>query len=337
MVTLLTDFHRPSFRIMGGYYRRALQTIGYEVDEIPTPIGGAARAEAEARGLGDLVLHNTLGSAFVPYQGRVNVALPVHEWSRYPSDWSRALNEFQEIWVTTRHVADVLAASGVSVPLYLAPPPLDWEGEWKGVGRAGDPSDAFRFLSVGAGHFRKGHHLLMEGFARAFPNGEGATLTIKTDASCDWRSPAKGVSIVAEEWGRDKIRAVFADSDAYASASLGEGLGLPIVEAILSGLPVVTNCWGGHASLLDRGGFVQIAHRVIEQPFCSRPEFFAPGQQCAYSDPDTIAEALQQVASMSRAQRSEIAATALRAFKSGPYAHERALANLAERMEALGC
>jgi glycosyltransferase involved in cell wall biosynthesis len=95
--------------------------------------------------------------------------------------------------------------------------------------------------------------------------------------------------------------------DLFASASLGEGLGLPVAEAILAGLPVLANDWGGHRDLLRAGAFFPIPHAVVPQPFCSRPDYYAPGQRCAVASVEGIAQALRRAARTSVTTRLEMA------------------------------
>ena len=91
--------------------------------------------------------------------------------------------------------------------------------------------------------------------------------------SCEWKSPRDDIILIKEEWSREKLLAEYENHDCFVSTSLAEGLGLPIAEAIMAELPVCTNYWGGHKSLLTLEGFVEIEHEEIIQPFTSEPAF----------------------------------------------------------------
>jgi glycosyltransferase involved in cell wall biosynthesis len=259
---------------------------------------------------GAIVLHNTLGYRFAPVDGAFNVAVPFHEWSRYPSQWSERLNGFDDVWAATSYLESVLRKSGVTAPMRFAPPALDQhppraKSSWKA-------QRPFRFLFVGAPHFRKGHHLLIEGFRRFVGTGAAAALTIKTSADCPWTVRDPRIRIIAEQWPLERLWRVYQGHDAFVSASLGEGLGLGVAEAMLARLPVVTNRWGGHMDLLHPGGYVRIPHSLVPQPFCSQPDFYAPGQQCALSSPDSIASAMATMLDMRASAREEQAERAHR-------------------------
>jgi glycosyltransferase involved in cell wall biosynthesis len=292
-VALLTDFARGSYEVIGRLYRLTLEGAGVPVAEEPIPTNAEEREKATGRLAGKIVLHNTIGPLFHPLARSFNIALPHHEWSRYPKGWVDTLNRFDEVWATSDFVVEIMRDSGVKTPILFMPPALDADAvpqktDWK-------PGTPFRFYSCGEAHFRKGFHLLMEGFMEAFPETGEARLVIKTSPSCKWTPPREDIEIVTRWMTRDDLLADYKNHDVYVSASLGEGLGLPLAEAAFAGLPVTANFWGGHESLLAEGGFFKIESRVVDQFFCSDPSYFAPGQKCALSTPQMIGEALRRV------------------------------------------
>lgn len=298
-IVILSEPSVASYGAIGALYRDTFHAMGLPATLAAYP----AHLPRVARG--SVVLHNTLGFRFTPIAGARNIAVPFHEWSRYPAAWAARLNAFDEVWAASDHLVTVLRTSGITVPVRLLPPALDLRPPlprttWSG----GRP---FRFLFVGEPHFRKGHHLLIEGFRRLGRRPSHVTLTLKTAADCPWQVADAGITRVASRWSTARMRRLYADHDAFVSASLGEGLGLGVAEAMLARVPVATNAWGGHTSLLSPGGFMPIPHRVVDQPFCSRPEFYAPGQQCALSSPEAIAEAMERLLSLPARTRRAMA------------------------------
>jgi len=301
-IVILSDRHRRSYMVIEALYCAAFVRLGVPVLTEVTPPDAEGRALLAARHAGRIVLQNTLGEGFVPLPGCRNVAMPLHEWSLYPRPWAERLNAFDEVWVASRHLLEVMQRSGVTVPVRELPPPLDCDPV--------PPKDdcvarvPFSFYFCGEPHFRKGHHLLLAAFLEAFPEPGVARLTIKTSGGCDWQAPRSDIRIVAEEWGREQCLAAYREHDCFVTASLGEGLGLPLAEAILAGLPVAANFWGGHRSIVAPGGFFEIPHREVDQPFASRPEFYTPGQCCALSDVPAVATTLRTVVSSTAEMRS---------------------------------
>jgi len=293
----------PSYGTIGEIYQATFRAMGlasriaaYPTEDLPDAPRGA------------VVLHNTLGFRFRPVPGARNIAVPYHEWSRYPAAWAAHLNRFDQVWAASESLAAVLRTSGVTVPIRFVPPALTLQPpRRKEAWRSKGP---FRFLFVGEPHFRKGHHLLIEGFRR-LRAGRHASLTIKTSPDCSWTVPDKTIRLIRSRWTRSRLDQLYARHDAFVSASLAEGLGLGVAEAILARLPVATNYWGGHTTLLTPGGYMRIAHRVVPQPFCSQPDFFAPGQQCALSSPDAVASAMDRLITMTaRARRAQASCAA---------------------------
>lgn len=309
-VLILSDQQIGSYARIGDLLARTLETVGMQVDH--APLGGSASAASVPAGT--LVIHNTIGPRFQPSAGRREVAMVHHEWDRYPSSWVRTLNRYRAVWTTTRFVKATLRRSGVTVPIALVRPALDLDP----VPRKTDyrTSGPFRFFACGAPHFRKGFHLLMEGFTRAFPKVGEAELTIHTAPGGEWGTPRADIRVRDVRLSQEALFTQYREFDAFVSASLGEGLGLPVAEAILAGLPVLANDWGGHGDLLRPGAFFRLPHAVAPQPYCSRPDYYAPGQQCAVATVEQMARALRLVASSTSGARAAMAASARLALRA---------------------
>lgn len=326
-VVFLVDEDRPSYVEAARLYREAFATAGIPVREFD--YGSGVRSLH-----GAWVLHHTIGPLLRAVPGAYNTAVVFHEWDRYPAAWVATLNEFQSVWAPSTHVSDTLRASGVIVPMHVVPPPVAADDiPTKRSYRAASP---FRFLSIGEAHFRKGFHLLINGFLTAFPVEGEATLTLKVSASCAWRSPRSDVAIVADRLDRDDLFSVYRGHDAYVTASLGEGLGLPVAEAVMAGLPVAANLWGGHRDLVRPSQSWEIAHEVVPQLFCSDPSYFAVGQRCAWSSPEQVARTLRAVVAASPVERERRAVEARAALEES-HGLTRVAALVYERHDAIVC
>lgn len=89
---------------------------------------------------------------------------------------------------------------------------------------------------------------------------------------------------------RESLREIYWASDAYLQLSKAEGLGLPVLEAMCCGLPVVgTDCTGIAESLGDGRGCLVPAEYVDICPF--------DNQYRRWADPFEAAEALGRIAS----------------------------------------
>jgi glycosyltransferase involved in cell wall biosynthesis len=307
-VLLLSDDRLGSYKIIGDLFLATLRRARFDVEQRSLAEYASEQTKLLAFSRSRVVIQNTIGPRFNRFPGACNVALVHHEWDCYPGGWVKSLNGFDEVWATSTFVRDTLRRSGVIVPIKLKFPALDLETIPQKVDYA--HARPCRFLSCGEPHFRKGFHLLIEGFLEAFPVFGVATLTIKTSPGCEWRSPRDDIRIVTERFDRAALLGYYREFDVYVTASLGEGLGLPVAEAILAGVPVAANLWGGHRSLLKAPHFFRIPHVVAPQPFCSFPEYYAPGQQCAFSHPSAIAKILRRVAAAPAGKRKQMARAA---------------------------
>ncbi len=318
-VVFLVDTARGSYQRAADLYREAFEHLGIDVESRPY-------SDASARDLpGRWVVHHTIGPLFRPVVGAINTAVVFHEWDRYPSGWLSALNEFDALWAPSRHVERVLVSSGATTAVRYVPPPLAVDSPRTKV--AWTATGPFRFLSIGEPHFRKGFHLLLEGFTTAFPRVGEAELTLKISTGCDWSSPRPDIRMVPERLTRNELNQLLVSHDGYVTASLGEGLGLPVAEAVMALLPVAANRWGGHTEIVEPGAFWEIAHDEVPQLYCSHPAYYAPGQHCAYSSPDRIATTLRAVVDAGPGEREQRAREARAGLSR---AHGRALA--AERL-----
>ena len=124
------------------------------------------------------------------------------------------------------------------------------------------------------------------------------------------------------------------ESRLFRICQSGRGLGLPMAEAITAKLPVCTNYWGGHTSLLRRGNFTEINHEEIIQPYTSDPAFYAENQKCAYSSPSEVAKALMIFLKTSSTQREQMVDKAKRDFLKN-YGSESTSIKIKQRLEEI--
>jgi glycosyltransferase involved in cell wall biosynthesis len=330
-LVLLSDDTIGSYAVVGHLLATTLQDAGFIVDR--QRLDADCRRAFRGTKRRPIVIQNTIGPRFIAMPGCRNIAVVHHEWDRYPPAWVAVLNRFEEVWATTEFVKSTLRRSGVRVPLRLVRLALDLETV--PAKRNYQRHGPYRFLARGEAHFRKGFHLLFDGFCQAFPTVGKAQLHLHTSASCDWTPPRADITIRCERLTRDDVLASYREFDAFVSTSLGEGLGLPVAEAILAGIPVVTNDWGGHRSLVTPGAFFRIRHEVVPQPYCSRPEYYAPGQRCAVSHASAVAAALRSAVTTPAATTQRMTEMA-REGLLGRYGRRAARSRLRTVMATLG-
>jgi glycosyltransferase involved in cell wall biosynthesis/tetratricopeptide (TPR) repeat protein len=197
------------------------------------------------------------------------VVIQPWEFGSPPRDWLPLFaGDVDEVWVPSAFVRDCYLAAGVpgervvvvpngvdtAVFRPAAPPlPLHTRKRWK-------------FLFVGGTLHRKGIDVLLAAYSRAFTPGDDVCLVIKDMGT---QSYYRG------ETAQDRVRAFqaaagtpeveYLDADLAAEELAGlytacdclvhpyraEGYGLPVAEALASGLPVIVTGYGAAADFCD--------------------------------------------------------------------------------------
>jgi glycosyltransferase involved in cell wall biosynthesis len=257
---------------------------------------------------GSTLVQSFIPPLLTPAKGLHNVALVFHEWSRMPAQWIRALEGFDQVWVSSRYNEDVLRESGYQGRIRYIPAYLNLDDYQLKTDHSSEST--FRFLSVGEWHFRKGFHLLAEAFERAFDVSSPVELHIKTSSQASFSFSNEKIVIRSERLSDEEMKRLYADYDAYISTSLAEGLGLPVAEAMASALPVLAPGWSGLTEFCNDKTCMLLPHSLSQQPYCSRPDFYAPGQQCALVDLDKTADLMKEMVHSSPKKRGEMAKAA---------------------------
>ena len=176
------------------------------------------------------------------------------EFGSLPKAWIPMLGQVDEVWAYSRYVRDCyleaevprdkvhIVTLGVAPDVFrpgLEPLPLQAGPE-------------IRLLFVGGTIHRKGIDVLLAAFARAFRPGDGVGLVVKEmGAKSFYRGQTAGAEIAAlRERGyavdyidrilsEAEMAALYCSCNALVQPFRGEGFGLPIVEAMACGLPVI--------------------------------------------------------------------------------------------------
>lgn len=181
------------------------------------------------------------------------------EESRMPEPVVSAINRQLTLACTTsEYVSRTLMDNGVTAPLFSSG---DGADHILAVAPDHDAlphlEDGLHFLHISSCFPRKGIDVLLDAFGAAFCGDDGVTLVIKTfpnphhDIAAmlhDWRArhdnPPRVVLINAD-LSDGAIRALYLRCQVLVAPSRGEGFGLPMAEAMLHHLPVITTAFGG--------------------------------------------------------------------------------------------
>jgi glycosyltransferase involved in cell wall biosynthesis len=211
--------------------------------------------------LPDVALCHCLPSDLYRNDTKRKVAWTMWESSRIPfgnfeafgvpfGNWTEHINRHAErLVVPCRHNAEVFKNCGVDLPITVIPYGLDTD-IWPFVERP--ERDTFTVVQYGDLTSRKGPMEAVAAFQRAFPTERNVRLVLKTQhgrlgdgAMPIFNDPR--IQVINATFTRAQLIEMLAASDCFIWLSRGEGFGLPPVQAMLTGLPVVMTTHTGMA------------------------------------------------------------------------------------------
>lgn len=245
---------------------------------------------------------------------RINtVHLYAWEESGFPQGWMDDFNaNLQGISCLSSHVQKIMVDNGAAIPLRVGSCGVD---HWLSV--VADPTyqvegKSFRFLHVSSCFPRKGVDALLRAYGQAFSAADDVSLVIKTFANphnevhrwlqeaSEGRNDFPHVSIIEGDISDGQLRALYAQCHALVSPSRAEGFGLPMAEAMLMDLPVITTAWGGQLDFCTPDTAWLVDYRFVQ----ARTHFDLHGSVWADPDIDSLAAALRGVHEASPVERA---------------------------------
>ncbi len=213
----------------------------------------------------DVVSRNLYPPRVADMQSPINM-LHHYAWeeSGFPQNWVADFNSnLKGMTCLSNHVKKILIDNGVSIPMLTSGCGVD---HWERITPKEDyivNAKAFRFLHVSSCFPRKGADLLLDAYGLAFTSNDEVTLIIKTfenphNEIQQWLSERKAqnpqfpnVLVITADISDSELKALYQQCHVLVAPSKAEGFGLPMAEAMLSGLPVITTAWGGQLDFCD--------------------------------------------------------------------------------------
>jgi glycosyltransferase involved in cell wall biosynthesis len=180
------------------------------------------------------------------------------ESTELPDGWLEAFNAADEVWATSEWVSRVYRDAGVTRPIYVYHHGV--ADIWKKPQRRG-VDGTFRFLHIGEAAPRKGGQLALDAFLQEFKDDEDVEITFKCHFANYLRMWKAGqfsevdhpkVNIINDEYYESEMLKLFHDHDTLVYASYGEGFGLIPLQALATGMPVIsTYDWAPYADYIN--------------------------------------------------------------------------------------
>ena len=211
-------------------------------------------------------------------------------------EWINSINNMDLVIVPTTHVRDTFIRTGQIKTKILVVP--EWYQETLDFDPVKEIIDLdfgtkFNFLMVSqltslddVGD-RKNIFNTLKWFCETFQNDKDVGLILKTNLGRGTQIDRQNVHLTIENLLNNirksqfpKIHIVHGNMTDHEVTSLyrhpsikcfisltrGEGFGLPILDATIAGLPVITTNWSGHLDFMSLGKFIPVDYDLIEVP-----------------------------------------------------------------------
>ena len=215
-----------------------------------------------------------------------NIAVVPFETTKIPECWIDKINAFDALFVPCEHNVQMMIDSGIKIPIELIHWGVD-EKKFYPLERE-EKGGKFTFGTMGALTTRKGTDILVDAFMEAFPIKKypDVELLCKTSSSMypfAVRDSRVKVHMLAVDH-LDLINNFFKKVDCFVFPTRGEGAGLPVVEALATGLPVIATGWSGILDYMPEEAGWFLNYKLVPAKEFSEKVY---GSDCGYwAEPD---------------------------------------------------
>ncbi|MFC3747053.1 glycosyltransferase family 4 protein [Paenibacillus sp. GCM10012306] len=207
----------------------------------------------------------------------------VWETSKLPKGWLPHMNKFDAVCVPSRHNKRTLRNSGVKVPIFIIPHGVNTKEFHPNNKKMSLPGTAgrFTFVSVFGFQHRKNPEGLLRAYWEEFSSKDNVVLVIKTNGYAAhenerWiqakisqykkrlgiQKDTAPVIIIGRKLSESQLKGLYTLGDVFVLPTRGEGVGLPFLEALASGVPVITTSWGGQMDFLTPSNSFLIPYQL---------------------------------------------------------------------------
>lgn len=244
--------------------------------------------------------------------GSINLCYFAWEESQIPAELTQIFNRYLDgLLVPSNFVKQVLIDSGVYKPIQVTGHGIEQVLREERKTYSGYLGKSFRFLHISSGFPRKGLDVLLQAYSQAFTAADDVSLVIKTSPNIHntvheqirllqkTRAFPPDIILITDDLPTGYIIDLYQRCHALVAPSRGEGFGLPLAEAMLFGLPVITTRFGGQTDFCTE----ETSWLVDFQFEKSQSHLSTNSSVWANPDVNHLAQVMRQVYQTSEEQR----------------------------------
>lgn len=205
------------------------------------------------------------GNDMMKFYGSQRIGYTVWETTRIPPDWVEQLNALDDVWTVSKFCKKSFEDSGVTKDVKIVHEGVDTTIFHPYVDKLQkkDP-EYFTFLSIFKWEDRKSPDILLEAFSEEFDPKEKVGLVLQCynpfirdfdpyERLFGLNLPKHApINVVPPVQTHADLARLYASADCFVLPTKGESWGLPLIESLACGTPVITTNFGGSLEFVDK-------------------------------------------------------------------------------------
>lgn len=239
-------------------------------------------------------------------KGKYNIGHLFWETDRLPSSWTPHCNMVNEIWTGDDRQKEAFIRSGVKVPIYVCPQPVDTSLVRAKPFKLKHFDNGLIFYSIFEWIERKNPRALLESFWKEFRIERDVALLLKVSRGDYEEEGLRQITADVSKWkasmGFDTYPRVFicksllsredlirfhSTGHCFVSAHRGEGWGLPQAEATILSNPIISTAVGGIHEYLKPATYKAVKFKMVPVTK-NHNKYYEPGMMWAEVDEDDL-------------------------------------------------